>query len=59
MIKDFIQNLGQIFRYFSRLWLYFVVLVLSSFLTFLIFKAVIHAFVWVQNNWPPVLWNIF
>ena len=58
MIKNFIQNLGQIFRYFSRLWLYFVVLVLSSFLTFLILKTVIHWFVWVQNNWPPV-WKCF
>ena len=58
MIKEIIQNVGQIFRYFSRLWLYFVVLVLSSFLTFLILKTVIHGFVWVQNNWPPV-WKWF
>jgi len=56
MVRKILQNLSQVFRKLSRLYLYFVLLFLTGFVSFLIIKVVVHWLVYIQRSWPPVWW---
>ncbi len=56
MFKKTIQDISQFFRKLSRLCFYLVVIVASMFLSFLVIKAIVHAYVWIQEHWPAVWW---
>jgi len=54
VLRSAFNNFSEFARKATRLCFYLVVLIVSSFLAFMVLKSIVHMFVWIQGNWDPV-----